>query len=178
MCPLQPSEIWKAVDGYEGFYEVSDMGRVQSMPRVVSRGAVLLRLRGKVLRQATKKSGHRSVMLYIDSKGKRLHVHRLVLQAFSGPPPEPQFECAHGDGNPSNNRVTNLRWATTSGNHADKVAHGTHNRGEAHPLCTVSDDTVKAIRSSGLTASKAAGKFGVSLKYASAVLTGATRKFA
>jgi len=173
------TEHWLPVPGFATLYEVSDLGRVRSRPRTIVRyDGRTQRLAGKVLKVAAKKSGHRSVMLYERGVGKRLHVHRLVLLAFEGEPPSPLHECAHGDGDPSNNRRANLRWATRASNHADKVAHGTHNRGDAHPLCKVSDATVRAIRSSGLAAKHAARHFGVSLKYASAVLTGATRRFA
>lgn len=172
-------EVWRPVPGFEAMYEVSDGGRVRSVPRTVPRRGkdFMLQLKGKVLRQPVKKSGHRTVMLYRGGVGQREHVHRLVLNAFIGPPPSALHECAHCDGDPSNNRLGNLRWATRASNHGDKVAHGTHNRGEAHPLSTVSDATVRAIRSSGLSASMAARTFGVSLKYASAVIVGSARRF-
>lgn len=56
-------------------------------------------------------------------------VHRIVAEAFLGPPPFPAAEVCHGDGNRHNNCASNLRWDTRSNNHRDKVKHGTHNWG-------------------------------------------------
>jgi hypothetical protein len=69
----------------------------------------------------TQKSGRR----YVNLKGKGRRIHRLVLQAFVGPCPAGQ-ECCHGDGDPSNNVLSNLRWGTRSDNRRDSVGHGTH----------------------------------------------------
>lgn len=52
-------------------------------------------------------------------------VHRLVLEAFVGPCPEGMEGC-HGDGDPTNNSLGNLRWDTATSNQLDKVRHGTH----------------------------------------------------
>jgi hypothetical protein len=52
-------------------------------------------------------------------------VHRLVLLAFRGEPPTPHHECAHWNGDPSDNSIGNLRWATKVENHADRWRHGT-----------------------------------------------------
>lgn len=173
------SEQWSPVPGFDGLYSVSTRGRVRSDSRVVKCGNGRPHtVKERFLSSAKKRSGHLTVCLRRPgSPASRAYVHRLVLLAFVGPAPD-GYEAAHNDGNPANNCLSNLRWATRSSNHADKVVHGTHNRGEAHPLCKVSDDTVRAIRSCGLPAKKAAEKFGVSMKYASAVLTGASRRFA
>jgi hypothetical protein len=166
------------IDGHEG-YSVSDHGRVRSEPRAIQyANGKVCHLKGRVMRPARKPLGHLSVCLYAECKAKRAHVHRLVALAFIGEPPTPLHEVAHNDGNASNNMLSNLRWATRSENHMDKVAHGTHNRGEAHPLCLVSDAVVRNIRASELPAKKVALQFGVSLKYASAIKLGTARRFA
>ena len=56
---------------------------------------------------------------------KKYKIHRLVALAFLGPAPEGKPEVAHGDGNPANNRLENLRWASSKENTADCVRHGT-----------------------------------------------------
>lgn len=107
---------WRPVVGYEGFYEVSSDGAVRSLHRG-----------GRILKQSW------------DPKKKRLHltlardghrryrpVHRLVIEAFIGPPPGPGMHACHNDGDGRNNRVENLRWDSPSGNQLDCVKHGNH----------------------------------------------------
>jgi hypothetical protein len=75
--------------------------------------------------------GHLSVMLYNAGHGYHRLVHRLVLEAFVGPA-LPGLEAAHNNGNPADNHLANLRWATKADNQADRVRHGTSSRGESH----------------------------------------------
>jgi hypothetical protein len=84
-------------------YEVSDQGRVKSYRRYPE---------GRLLRPGCMSGGHVSVSL---GRKNSLCVHALVLLAFVGPPPE-KHECRHLNGNPSDNRLENLRWGTRSEN--------------------------------------------------------------
>lgn len=81
-------------------------------------------------------------------QGKRraTGVNRLVLMAFVGPPPTPKHEAAHWDGDTSNNRPGNLRWATSKENHADKIRHGTTARGELQHMAKLTASKVIEIR--------------------------------
>ena len=124
------NEIWKSVVGYEGFYEVSNMGRVRSVERWVraSNKTDSLRLSpAKVRSLSVKSSGHLKVSLYREGKEKTHHVHTLVLTSFVGPRPEGQEGC-HNNGDPSDNHLTNLRWDTKSENSLDKGRHGTDHK--------------------------------------------------
>ena len=89
------------------------------------------------------KKGHR----YVIFPGVNLrYVHRLVLEAFVGPCPD-GMECRHNtDPNPSNNNLDNLRWGTHSENERDKAVHGTHRKGERHPISKLTADLVADIR--------------------------------
>lgn len=120
-------EQWRPALGFEGLYEVSDEGRVRSLDRVVPNGNHSKFLRGKVLAQAVNpaRGGYRSVTLYIDGRGHNRNPHRLVLEAFVGPRPIGMQAC-HRDGDPTNNRLDNLRWDSVSENNRDQVRHGTH----------------------------------------------------
>jgi len=105
-------EIWKAVPGYEGKYEVSNLGRVNSFVKYKA---------GLILKPGRMPSGHLSVAL---GRGHSRCVHELVLLAFIGAP-LPKHECRHLNGNPADNRLENLKWGTRSENILDAVAHGT-----------------------------------------------------
>lgn len=119
-------EVWRDVIDYEGVYQVSNFGRIKRIKR--ARGAKF----GGILSQHTDpKSLERKVVLSKNSKTKVHRVHRLVAFAFLGPPPTDIHIVAHNDGNASNNRLTNLRWATRSENSFDQVLHGT-NVGKYH----------------------------------------------
>lgn len=119
---MSDGEKWLPVPGYEGIYEVSDLGRVRSLDRLDSLG----RLRpGLELRPRVDRGGY--LLIHAGGKPRRtLRVHRLVLLAFVGPPPEGADEALHGDGDPSNNALPNLRWGTRAENAADCLLHGTH----------------------------------------------------
>lgn len=123
------TEQWRAVSGYEGMYEVSDLGRVRSLDRLVrskkSATGFALR-RGRVLRPRRKPSGHIQVSLSRASAVVDVHVHRLVLEAFAGKCP-PGLEALHADDVPENNMLTNLRWGTRAENIADRIRNGRNN---------------------------------------------------
>lgn len=109
-------EIWKPIPGYEGMYEVSDSGRVRSLDRPDARGVWR---RGRVLCPmwlgATKSHrGYAAVALHRGGNRDVRKVHRLVAQVFSAPGEGPFV--LHGDGDTSNNALSNLRWGTPSEN--------------------------------------------------------------
>lgn len=113
-------EIWRAVVGAEGRYEVSSFGRVRSLDRVFIRldtrvsppRDVTTRMRGRLLRAAVLRSGHLCVVI---GRGNTRLVHQLVAESFIGPRPS-GHEVLHLDHDPANNRASNLRWGTRSEN--------------------------------------------------------------
>jgi hypothetical protein len=123
-------ESWLPVAGYEGSYEVSDRGRVRSLARtVICHDGRTRRLKDRILRPTTQPTaGYLRVSLYGPSNGRRCFtVHGLVLTAFVGARPVGKV-CCHGDGDPTNNRLANLRWDTYGANNSDAVGHGTHHQ--------------------------------------------------
>lgn len=115
-------ERWLAIPGYEGIYEVSDLGRVRSLNRIVSSGH---RRQGVILKPAWHQRGYPMVNLWRNNSQRMQLVHRLVLMTFVGPAPH-GTEALHGDGDAANAALANLSWGTHSENQADQVAHGTH----------------------------------------------------
>jgi hypothetical protein len=123
-------ERWRPVAGYEGFYEVSDQGAVKSVTRIIPRSGTVrtphpMVLNGRIRKPSANTSGHMVVSLSKIGKTHGKLVHRLVLEAFIGPCPDGMEGC-HNNGDPSDNRLANLRWDTRSNNALDAVAHGTH----------------------------------------------------
>ena len=108
-------EIWKDVVGYEGYYQVSNLGRVRSLDRIASNGR---KIKGKIL--STKVNTppyYPRVSLSVNGKMKLAQVHRLVAQAFVyNPDPEHKTQVGHKDESRTNNRADNLEWVTPKEN--------------------------------------------------------------
>ena len=120
-------ETWKPVLGYEGRYEVSDLGHVRSCDRRARTKGTSTRFHaGRLLKGISTARGRVVVTLH-DGAGhqKTRLVHHLVLEAFRGERPDGTEAC-HWDGDASNNRLSNLRWDSHLANEADKARHGTH----------------------------------------------------
>lgn len=96
-------EIWAPVVGYEGLYEVSNLGNVKSIRR------------NKVMRPGEHNFGYKYVILCRDGHSKNILVHRLVANAFI-PKVVGKQDVNHIDGNKANNAVTNLEWVSKSDN--------------------------------------------------------------
>ena len=108
---------WRTIPGYRD-YEVSDRGDVR---RAVPRGNWPA---GHRLRPARSRSGHLYVMLAAwpgANRSTKHFVHRLVARAFLGESPFANACVLHGDDDPGNNSVANLRWGTRKDNHADRM---------------------------------------------------------
>ena len=82
------------------------------------------------------------------------------MEAFVGLRPQ-GMECCHNDGNPQNNHLSNLRWDTSKNNHADKVKHGTTNRGEQCGTAKLTLEQVRAIRQDDRLQRIIAAEYGV-----------------
>lgn len=111
----EASEIWKDIKGYEGIYQISNLGRVRGCDRYVNTPNNGKRLIvGKIISQKMR-GQYKIVHLYIRHKPKMFSVHRLVAQAFI-PNPDNLPMVNHKDENPLNNIVSNLEWCTNKYN--------------------------------------------------------------
>ena len=133
---IDSSEIWKEVQGYEGLYRVSSLGRVFSFPRSGTKGGLVAEREGK--------SGYVHVKICKDDSYKSIAVHRLVAFAFHGSPPD-GFECAHLNGIRKDNRAVNLIWASRTENQSHRELHGTKCIGEKNHFSKISEETAKEI---------------------------------
>lgn len=107
-------EIWKPVDDHCGSYEVSNLGNVRSVDRLITRKSNIARIKGKVLSPNIGKSGYLSVQLS-DIVSTRVYVHRLVAKAFIRQI-DGCTEVNHKNGIKSDNKIDNLEWVTRSQN--------------------------------------------------------------
>jgi hypothetical protein len=105
-------EIWKPVVGYEGLYEVSNLGRIKA-----------IRFGEKIMKLRYDKHNYLLVGLTKNNKYSVFLVHRIVLKSFIGLPKNGE-ECDHINRQRDDNRLENLRWVTRSKNQLNKTAHG------------------------------------------------------
>lgn len=131
-------EIWKDIEGFSGFYQVSNLGRIRSLNHTVVRANGVKHSHvGHIIRPQHYKNGYQFVSITKGSTRKQLSVHRAVLIAFKGI--KPGYEVNHIDENKDNNRLDNLEWVT----HQYNCQHGTRNirckehsdfRGKKNPM--------------------------------------------
>lgn len=124
--PACPEETWRPVVGYEETHEVSDQGRVRRLGRMVWHyPSQAHRFSPERLLKLNLSGPYPRVGLNVDGTQRVVAVHRLVAAAFLGPRPAGMQVC-HTNGDPTDNRLTNLRYDTSSANNYDQVRHGTH----------------------------------------------------
>lgn len=111
-------EVWKDIIGYEGLYQVSNLGRVKSLQRVVKRtNGRPYTAKEKILGQFYSGRDKDYLKSYLSKNGKKksYQIHRLVAIAFI-PNVQNKPQVNHIDGNKSNNNILNLEWCTNSEN--------------------------------------------------------------
>lgn len=108
-------EIWKDVEGYEEYYEVSNFGEVKSKDRWRDNGRGGYLQKSKVMTKSPTSTGYFKIGFVKNKIRKEFKIHRLVAIAFIPNPKNKPF-INHIDGNPLNNHVSNLEWCTPSEN--------------------------------------------------------------
>lgn len=127
-------EIWKDIKGYEGLYQVSNMGNVKSLN---------YRHTGKerILRPMVIRNGYLIVTLYKNGKCKRLLVHRLVLMTFAPINNMDKLDVNHRDENKKNNNLDNLEWCDRKYNNN----YGTRTQKISKPVVQIDTTTNEVI---------------------------------
>lgn len=146
------TEEWRTIKGWPA-YEVSSLGNVRRVLPGKGTKTGLLKLQ-------VGKRGYPMATLRMMPRHTKCPVHRLVCEAFHGPPPEGQNEVAHGDGVRTNNRAENLRWASRRENAADTLKHGTNYI--SPPASPAICRAIRRARALGLSYSQLAARFPVS----------------
>lgn len=129
------NEQWKPIKGYEGLYEVSDLGRVRGI------------ISGRILAAYKGSSGYLRIDLWKNGSKKVHRLHRLVLEAFQGDPP-PGLQCRHLNHNKEDCSLGNLEWNTQQVNIQDNFERGACNapRGEEHYSTGLTWEKVNELR--------------------------------
>lgn len=130
-------EIWKDVEGYEGFYQISNFGRFKSFHGINER----------IIRKRITKNGYEYVGLSIDKEFKKQTIHRLVACAFIDNPKN--LPCVnHKNGIKTDNRADNLEWCTYSENnsHAFKNKLKTSLKGEKSHFSKITEKDAFEIK--------------------------------
>lgn len=135
-------EIWRPIKDYEGFYEVSNLGRLKSLERTDCKGQ---HRKERILKQGLDTDGYTLIILSKDRVRSTKKPHRLAAQAFI-PNPHNLPQINHIDGVKTNNHVTNLEWCDTSHNIKHALRVGLHPEiAETHKWATLSNTQVLRI---------------------------------
>ena len=145
-------EVWLPVPEFEDHYEVSNLGNNRRVGFANNLKPALSR--------------YLVVTLSVGGASRTVRVHRVVLSAFCGPPPFRGAHAAHNDGDVTNCKLTNLRWASPAENQADVARHGRRCCGEKVFGARLTEDDVRAIKrliAAGTSNPVIANRYGVSI---------------
>jgi len=135
-------EEWRDIVGYEGHYQVSNLGRIRGLDRTFLRNGFLITVRGRILRPGTSRGcrgGYCFVGLCNDGKVSQLYIHRLVAQAFISNPDN--LPCInHKNRNIHDNNVENLEWCTYQQNVTYMGAHLLRGERKRKPILVFNPD--------------------------------------
>lgn len=143
-------ERWKAVPGYEGYYEASTTGIIRSVDRIITMKSrvgkpTTKKVKGKILKLSPMwKSTDYLVVSFSRGKSSQKLVHRVILETFVGPCPD-GMEARHLNGNRQDNRKSNLAWGTPIENASDRDLHGKTAKGWKHACSLTATEKRQAI---------------------------------
>lgn len=138
-------EFWKDINDYEGLYQVSNLGRVKSLTRILKDGR---KWEEKIIKPGNNGHGYLQVNLHKNGKQKNFFIHRLVAEAFI-PNPDNLPYVNHKDEDKTNNLVSNIEWCT----HEYNINYGTRNERASKTMSgvynTKKSKTVLQLRKNG-----------------------------
>jgi NAD(P)H-dependent FMN reductase len=108
-------EVWKSIKGYEGIYEISNLGRIKALSRWIDRKPCPFMKKEVIYMGSVGSRGYLKTTLCLNNKARTFNVHRLVAEAFL-PNPENKKQVNHKNGKKEDARLDNLEWATSEEN--------------------------------------------------------------
>lgn len=120
-------EEWRDIADFEGIYQVSDLGNVRALDRIMPSGRWgFVRRKGGPMASKISRTGQRYIGLRANGERTWRSIHRLVCEAFHGPKPGNKHWVVHfPDSDPLNNRASNVRWATAPEGNGGRRAYET-----------------------------------------------------
>lgn len=172
-CEAATPERWVVIPE-ACHYQVSNMGRVRSLLKPGNHKDKLGK-NYRVLKQSVDKRGYHSVGLKIDytQTYQTRKVHRLVGHAFCVGKRTPDYHVAHLDGDPSNNKSSNLKICTAKENNSHKKKHGTNGEGSKNPMAKLQDwqiDEIRFLASKSIPQGRIANLFDIDHRLVNAVI--------
>lgn len=159
-------EIWKPIKNFEGYYEVSNLGRVRSLDRkIIRRDGTKVNFKGKVLStKSVTRHGYVLAPLYKEGDEYGCTVHRLVAEAFCEKP-EGCTQVDHINGDKTDNRVENLQWVSASENIKRAYRNGRNHNVARVPIIAISPDGKETLCNSQAEAGKVANVTQAAVSY-------------
>ncbi len=144
-------EEWRDVTGYEGLYQVSNLGQVKALPKVSTWISKVNKIKQdryypERILNGTSDGRYRCVVLSKDGNKIQTRVHTLVAEAFIGPRPSGTYVC-HKDDFGEHNSVDNLYYGSSQQNSDDKVRLGNQQKGEACWKAKTTEDQIRQVKS-------------------------------
>ena len=146
-------EIWKDVPDYGNLYQASNLGRVKVKQRTVNKfhkcgKFITQNYQEKTYMPKPDLNGYKRIHISVNHTKHKIFEHTFVLLAFVGKKPI-GYEACHGDNNPSNNRVENLRWDSHFNNNQDRKRSGNYATGKDHPMWKNKEELIKRGKQHG-----------------------------
>ena len=176
-------EIWKDIEGYNGYYQISNHGRVKSLQRLVTGHKSEWQKEEKIMKLSADKKGYSMIRLTLNSIKKTFTVHRLVALHFIERVPN-KNQINHIDCDKTNNTVENLEWCDNSKNQTHAFQNGLNKYTQKHrearikrglkerKLNSKQVEELKELRNSGFTYKQLSERFGISGKMAEEIYKG------
>lgn len=157
-------ETWKDIPGYEGFYQISNLGTVKSLERTVCSASSSVKTRNLkerviVHHLSGDSTKYPTVTIQKDGKKQKFKIHLLLLELFKGKRPSPDHVARHLNDDPMDFSLSNLEWGTQSQNMKDKFKNGYVHHGRK-----LTDEETEAIKKDKRTQRVIADEYGVNQK--------------
>jgi hypothetical protein len=167
-------ETWKDIVGYEGAYQISNLGRIKTLPRIlIRRNGSPQTIKPKIRKNTLGNNGYYTLTLQVDGKKIRTeYIHQLLAKTFI-PNPENHPNVCHKNDIKTDNRLENLYWGTRKDNAEDSVRNGRHvNTGAVLTIEKVRE--IRTLLAEGFTHGELSRRFHVGITAISNIKLGKT----